>query len=154
MTMASRRGEKDRRKKDRLPRRLFKQPRGPKIPPGSKVVYEPAGRERMSDVLDEFIEPYSDAADTDEAYENLLRLGMLAWNAALLPADRRQAMIDETLEAGFSTASRSVQALAREVVETLVRRKLEHFAENQRAILSFKLSHTRDGLHLSVASTL
>jgi len=108
----------------------------------------------MSDVLDEFIEPYGDMADTDDAYENLLRLGMLAWNAALLPAERRQAMIDETIEAGFSTASRSIQALAREVVEALVRRKLEHFAANQRMIISFKLSHTKDGLHLSVASTL
>ena len=152
--MASRKGEKGGRKKVQLPRRLFKQPRGPKIPPGSEVVYEPPGREKMSDVLEEFIEPYSDTADTDDAYENLLTLGMLAWNAALLPVDRRQAMIDETLEAGFSTASRSDQALAREIIETLIRRKLEHFAENQRAILSFKLSHTKDGLHLSVASTL
>jgi len=154
MTMASRRSEKDRRKKDRLPRRLFKQPRGPKVPPGSKVVYEPAGREKMSEVLEEFIEPYRDGADTDDAYEKLMMLGVLAWNAALLPADQRKAMVDETIAAGFSRASRSDQALAREVVETLIRRKLEHFAENQRAIISFKLTNTGDGLHLSVASTL
>ncbi|CEF48412.1 unnamed protein product [uncultured bacterium] len=108
----------------------------------------------MSEVLEGFIEPYRDLADTDDAYERLLTLGMLAWNAALLPVDRRRTLIAETLEANFAMASRSDQALARETIETLIRRKLEHFAENQRAILSFKLSHTRDGLHLSVASTL
>src|SRR3954466_15958242 len=48
--MASRKPEKGKRKKDRLPRRLFKQKgRAPAIPPGSKVVYEPAGREKMSE---------------------------------------------------------------------------------------------------------
>src|SRR3954471_12797318 len=107
MTMASRRGEKGRRKKDRLPRRLFKQARGPMIPPGSKVVYEPAGREKMSEVLEEFIEPYSDLADTDEAFEKLLNLGVLAWNAALLPEDERQAIIDKTVETGLPGSSKA-----------------------------------------------
>ena len=62
--MASRKPDKGRRKKDRMPKRLFKQERGPAIPPGHKVVYEPAGREKMSDVLEDFVEPYEDMADT------------------------------------------------------------------------------------------
>jgi len=124
------------------------------IPPGSKVVYEPAGREKMSEVLEEFIEPYSDLADTDEAFEKLLNLGVLAWNAALLPEDERQAIIDKTVETGLPGSSKADRTLAREVIETLIRRKQEHFAANQRAIISFKLTDTGDGLHLSVASTL
>lgn len=73
-----------------MPKRLFK--RGPltAIPPGIKVVYEPAGHEKMSDVLDDFIEPYSDVADTEDAYRKLLMLGQMAWNTALLPDDERQ----------------------------------------------------------------
>jgi hypothetical protein len=152
--MSSRKGEKGRRKKDRMPRRLFKRERAPAVPPGSKVVYEPAGREKMSEVLDDFIEPYSDLADTEDAYRKLLSLGVLAWNAALLPEDQRQAMIDKTLEAGLTRASGANRAQAREFIEMLVRRKQEHFAGNQRAIISFTLSNTADGYHLSVASTL
>lgn len=142
------------RKKDRLPRRLFKQGRGPAIPPGSKVVYEPAGREKMSDVLEDFVEPYRDMADTEDAFRKLLHLAVLAWDAALLPEDKRRAMIDETLGAGFSRASAPDRAQAREFVEEMVRRKLEHFPANRRSIISFELTDTGTGYHLSVASTL
>jgi hypothetical protein len=152
--MASRKGEKGRRKRDRMPKRLFKREHPMAIPPGSKVVYEPPGQEKMSEVLEDFVEPFSDLGDTEDAYRRLLSLGQMAWNAALLPEDERRAMIDETLRAGFPGASGAGRAEAREFVETLIRRKLEHFAGNQRAILSFTLTDTGDGYHLSVASTL
>jgi hypothetical protein len=142
------------RKKDRMPRRLFKQGRMPAIPPGSKVVYEPAGREKMSDVLEDFIEPYRDMADTEDAFRKLLTLALLAWNAALLPEDRRRTMIDETLGAGFSRASEADRSQAREFVEVMVRRKEEYFPSNRRAIISFELTDKGDDYHLSVASTL
>ena len=105
--MASRKPRKNHRNKDRLPRRLFKRGRGPAVPPGSKVVYEPAGGEKMSEVLEDFVEPYQELADTDDSFRKLLTLGMLAWNAALLPQDQRWAMIDEMLAAGFSRCSKA-----------------------------------------------
>jgi hypothetical protein len=142
------------RKKDRVPRRLFKQGRGPAIPPGSKVVFSPPGREKMSDVLEDFVEPYRDLADTEDAFRKLLNLGMLAWNAALLPGGERRAMIDETLGAALSRASAPDRAQARVFVEEMVRRKLEHFPGNRRAIISFELTDTGTGFHLAVASTL
>ncbi len=161
--MASRRPKKGRGNRDRLPRRLFKRDRdppiapgsqGPAIPPGSRVVYEPAGREKMSAVLEDFVEPYRDTASTEDEFRKLLLLGSLAWNAALLPEDERRAMIEETLKAGMSRGDEADLAAVREIVEWLVRRKLEHFAANQRAIVSFELTDTGDGFHLSVASTL
>jgi hypothetical protein len=152
--MASRKPKKDPRKRDRLPRRLFKRGQGPAIPPGSRVVYEPAGREKMSEVLEDFIEPYRELADTEDAFRKLLHLGMLAWNAALLPEGQRRAMIDEMLAAGLARASEADRARARELVEALVRRKEEHFATNRRAIVSFELTDRGDDYHLSVASTL
>jgi hypothetical protein len=142
------------RKKDRMPRRLFKQEREPAIPAGRRVMVNPAGRESMSDVLEAFVEPYRDMAETEDAFRKLLSLALVAWNAALLPEDRRQAMIEETLEAGFSKASAADRALAIECVKTMVRRKEEHFPAKRRAIVSFKLTDTGDGWHLTVASTL
>ncbi len=152
--MASRRPERDARKSDRPPKRLFKQRRGPAIPPGSRVVYEPAGREKMSAVLEDFVEPYRELVDIEHGFRNLLNLGMLAWNAALLPEGERQAMIDEMIAAGFTGASRVDRAGARELVEALVRRKQEHFAANRRVIISFELTNRGDDYHLSIASTL
>jgi hypothetical protein len=171
-SMASRKPKNDRRKRDRLPRRLFKRPRdsaippgdrdsaiaagsrGPAVPPGTRVVYSPAGREKMSEVLEDFIEPYKDSAPTEDKMRNLLTLGILAWNAALMPEPKRQAFIDEMIEAGFTRANAADRALARDLVEIMVRRKLEHFAANRRAIVSFELTDRGYDFHLSVASTL
>ena len=143
-SMAPRTPMKEPRSRDRLPRQLFKRARGPGIPPGSRVVYEAAGREKMSEVLEDFVEPYRELADTQDALRKLLNLGMLAWNAALLPEDQRQAIIDEILAAGLSRASEAERAQARELVEALVRRKEELFAANRRAIVSFELTHRGD----------
>jgi hypothetical protein len=161
--MSARKPRKHRGKGIQPPRRLFKRPeepaiapgrRGPAIPPDAKIVYNPAGREKMSAVLEEFVEPYRDSASTYDEFRKLLMLGSLAWNAALLPEDKRRAMIEETLEAGFSRAGAADRAAVREIVERLVRRKLEHFAANKRAIVSFELTDRGDDFHLSVASTL
>lgn len=153
-SMASRRPRKNQRKKDRTPRRLFKQGRPPAIPPGSQVVHEPAGQEKMSEVLEDFIAPYRGLAETEDAFRKLLHLAVLAWDAALMPEDKREAMITDCLGAGFSRASEADRAQARELIEALVRRKLEHFAANRRTIISFEVTDTGDGFHLSVASTL
>jgi hypothetical protein len=161
--MASRKPKKHRPGRDRLSRRLSKRLRGaayspavrnPAVPPGARVVYQPAGHEKMSEVLEDFVEPYRELADTEDAFRELLTLGIVAWNAALLPEDGWQAMTDEMFDAGFSHAPRADRARARELVELLVRRKLEHFAANQRAIISFELTDTGDSFHLSVISTL
>ncbi len=79
---------------------------------------------------------------------------MLAWNAALMPESEGRATIDMAIEAGFKRSSGADRATAKEFVEALVQRKREHFASNQRAIVSFELTDTGDGYHLSVMSTL
>ncbi len=108
----------------------------------------------MSEVLEDFVEPYRDFDGTQDEFRNLLNMGMLAWNAALLPEHERPAMIEKLLAAGLSRASEADRALARQFVELLVRRKLEHFAANRRAIISFQLTDRGGDYHISVASTL
>jgi arylsulfatase A-like enzyme len=141
-------------KGDRLPKRLFRRSR--EKPPASEpqIRDDSTGREKMSDVLEDFVDPYWDMADDADALRKLLSLAVLAWDAALLPEPKRQAMIDDTLGAGFSRASEADRAQAREFVELMVKRKLEHFPDNRRAIISFTLTDTGTGYHLSVASSL
>ena len=40
---------------------------------------------KMSDVLEEFVEPYLEFAETEEAYRKLLSVAVVAWNVALFP---------------------------------------------------------------------
>ena len=44
----------------------------------------------MSDVLKDFIEPYKDMVDSDEAQRKLLTMAVLAWNAASSPTTGRR----------------------------------------------------------------
>jgi hypothetical protein len=124
------------------------------MPPGTRVVYDPAGRERMSEILEEFVEPFRYTAESYDDFHKLLSLAVLAWNAALLPEDKRQAMVDEILAAGFARESAADRAFARQVIEAMIRRKEEHFAAIRRAILSFELTDRGDDYYLAVAASL
>jgi hypothetical protein len=154
--MSSRRAKKDQRKQlqkwkptDGLRRSLEHGPLA-----GRKFVISPPGKEKMSDVLEDFIEPYMDSVEGEEAYRRLLTLATLAWNAALLPEDRQKAMIDDVLTKGLPPDSDALVAGLRFIVEAMVDRKKAHFSSNRRAIISFELTDRGRDYHLTVASTL
>ena len=110
---------------------------------------------KMSDVLKDFVRPLAGSADGRDTYERLLWLGMVAWNAALLPEYRRAEMIDDLMEQGMRWESAWERQACCETVDRLVARKLERFAGYQRPILAFQLDELGDGdYYLSVASGL
>jgi hypothetical protein len=133
---------------ERLKRKLTGGPSG-----GIKYLVEPPGQEKMSEVLEAFIEPYMDQAVTGDALRKLLALGVLAWNAALVPDDRRRKMIDGALE-GLPKLPIDARTEVRALVNTMIERKEAFFPSNRRAIITFDLTDTGEGYHLSVASTL
>lgn len=108
----------------------------------------------MSEVLADFIAPYAGTADTKDDHQKLLTLAATAWNAALFPVDKRGSMLDEVLTTSFGDAPQSLKSELRAFINELIARKEAHFADNHRAIVDFTLQETRDGYHLSVASTL
>lgn len=120
--------------------------------PPHKIVVEPAGHVKMSDVLSDFVAPYRDYAETMQAYRRLLTLAVAAWNAALFPETKQQEVVDEVLShlPGETRLKSDVKALLYELIE----RKVRFFPQYERAIISFELTETRNGYHLSVASTL
>ncbi len=60
----------------------------PNLPPGAQLRIEPRGEQRMSEVLEAFVEPYLGLASTDNGQRALLEIASLAWNAAILPEDK------------------------------------------------------------------
>lgn len=115
----------------------------------------PAGGLKMSTVLEDFVAPLLDSAEDRDAYERLLSLGLIAWNAALQPEHRREAMIDDMIEEGLRGESPWERQACREIVQRLVARKLGRFAKYQRPILAFQLDELEDGgYYLSVVSGL
>ncbi len=114
---------------------------GPLPPAG--VVIEPKGQAKMSDVLEQFVEPYLKFARTADEHRKLFNLAALAWNAALLPPGDREKMIAEVLSAQASRRTPGrLKADAKNIIDLLIARKLAHFADNTRRIIKVEMTET------------
>ncbi len=126
-----------------------------------EMVIEPAGVIKMSDVLDDFIEPYKADDMTLSQHRNLLGIGVVAWNLAILdkPAsdptsgDTRPKILNQILK-GMKKNDPKFQKDIESLIDAMIARKKEFFADNQRHILSYQLEDLGTEFHLSVASTL
>ncbi|MEL6815997.1 MAG: hypothetical protein AAFP03_14485 [Cyanobacteria bacterium J06598_3] len=118
------------------------------------IVTNPPGAAKMSDVLDDFVEPYGHDEMTLSERKNLLGLAMVAWNLAILPKAERQKMMAQFFAESLKVDDPSVQREMESLIKAMITRKLDRFAENKRHILNYQLEDLGDEFHLSVASTL
>lgn len=110
---------------------------------------------KMSEVLEDFLSPYTDIADDKQGLQVLFSMGMLAWNIALMPAEKRTEMLNQAFATLGQWQDPQDIAVGKELVEELIERKAELFANNQRRIVSFELEYVAHGdYHISVASTM
>jgi hypothetical protein len=122
--------------------------------PFEKLVVSPPGEVKMSEVLEDFIEPYREEAQTKEATRRLLTLATIAWNVALFPKPERQWMIDKMITDDLVEGDQKLKAEIQDLIQELIARKNRYFSENKRMIVDFELKKVGSGYHLSVASTL
>jgi hypothetical protein len=141
---------KKKKKRDRKKRQRARKPGFPHVPPESIVIANPPGEIKMSEVLLEFIEPYTDEQSTPDDLKRVLSVATLAWNLALFPEAERPAQLRE-IEA---TVPPEVRPTMRAFMEELLQRRLTQFANIRRAILDYQVSMTPSGPHLNVVSTL
>jgi hypothetical protein len=116
---------------------------------GCKIVVQPSGETKMSEVLLEFIEPYSQYWKTKEELNKLLGVGVIAWNAALLPGNERK----EIIENAVNVAPPEIRQDMKAIVEEMIQRKETHFAHNKRMIMNYQVTMTKEGPHVTVLST-
>ena len=150
--MSSRKkGQRRSRKQERFESLKRKLERGPF--PVKRIVVTPGGQVKMSYVLADFVEPYSQSADTEEEYRKLLTLAVLAWNASFLPKSKQQEMISQVIDGGIPAGTQELRTGLKDIVRALIARKQKHFAEYKRNIIDFELTASGAGYHLTVAST-
>jgi hypothetical protein len=137
-------------KKRRLRKLKKKMPRPSSLPPETMILDNPPGMVKMSKVLEDFVKPYMESSPTEESLRKLLAVGIVAWNAALLPPTEREELLRETEE----TLPAELRNDFRVVLEPMIERKLAYFADNRRGILNFELSMGRGNPFLNVMSTL
>lgn len=120
---------------------------------GMKILTHVAGEEKMSTVIVEFIEPYCASAKNPTAYASLVAIGILAWNAALLPATERRKLLSGSIDDVFHPQGPEMRRDLENLIKALIKRKERYFAENKRYILRYHLSQVSEGYQLSVVST-
>ena len=145
----SKRQGKKRRDRRRALRRTLTQ-RVKRNFPDQKVIVGPTSDGiKMSDVLEEFVEPYRQFAETEDAYRKLLMLAIVAWNVTLFAEKDRLSSLDELL----ATLPEEAREDGREIIRELMARKQRFFSQHRRMIIDFELTGTAEDWHLSVMST-
>ncbi len=119
-----------------------------------KLVQNLEGVEKMSEVLETFVEPYLDFADSRADREKLFTIAVAAWNLAFMPEEKRSAIIQEMIAVGVDKKDMLAQQDMRAILNEMIARKLTLFSDNHRLIINFQLQESKDTFHLSVASTL
>jgi hypothetical protein len=104
---------------------------------------------KMSEVMKEFIAPYREFADTDEAFRKLLATAIIAWNTALFSAQERKAHLEKALEA----FPEEVRADGRAIISEFMERKDRYFSEYKRMIIDYEVTDLGEDFHLAVVST-
>ena len=144
-TMGSHRKQQERKKQHRRMKRARLQ-QGPL--PDSIMAMPPLGGIKMSEVLMEFVEPYSGQWQTAEELTKLLGVAVIAWNATLLPRREQAAFIDEAV----NKVPLEVCSDMRTFLDQMIQRKITHFASNKRVIVDYQVSMTPAGPHVVVLS--
>ncbi len=109
----------------------------------------PAGQEKMSEVLSRFVEPYARYATSEEDYQRLYSVATLAWNAALVSETELP-----TLDALIHRFMPAAEDDAKLIIDELIHRKRKYFSQYSRMILHYDVEMIGDDVHLTVASTV
>ena len=117
---------------------------------GRQLILNPSGQVKMSEVLENFVEPYWEYASTEDEMKKLLLVATVAWNAAMMEDEKRREFLRQVL----NSTPEDVRDEVSKVLKEMIKRKQEEFGECVRNILDIKLTMTRNGPHLSVVSTM
>ena len=122
-------------------------------PAGSSSAFaEPGEMEKMSEVLDRFVQPYMKLATTEAGVRNIYSYGAAAWNASLLSVNKQKEMIDRVLQE--HQLPDEGQIVVRSLLQDMIERKQAYFAADGRVIIDYILKDTGDGFDLSVIALL
>ena len=153
--MSQRNRDKRKQKKLRAARRkaarmtLFQRARN-HLPDAEVILANLPAGPKMSEVLGELVRPFRDSAETLHSYKVLMMMGSLAWNATLVPAGERIALIEKVL-GPLPEADRPIGA---QLLNDLMLRKDRLFPENRRMIIDCEVTDDGAVWHLQVVSSM
>ena len=119
--------------------------------PNAQVIMNPAGTEKMSEVIIRFAEPFKDQDGC--VPRAMLEIAIILWNASFMPSDMQRKAVEDIVNVFPSDDSKA----RREMLLTahmLLERKKHYFAHNKRMIMDYHITESAHSIHLDVMSTV
>lgn len=116
--------------------------------PNFEVRPGPTEKGKVSALFLAFLDPYLHEVD-DDTYPKLVAVGMAAWNAAVLPPERENELVEQVIR----KLSAELHQDFRRMLQRMIRRKKRFFADERYFIVDYELTDLGDQWHLSVVST-
>jgi hypothetical protein len=121
---------------------------------GKKIVVEPSGAVKMSDVITTFSAPLLEGCNTDDDVKNAIRFSIIIWNAAIIPEPERKELIDIIIKKTSIPDHPDYIEAVKPYIDMLIKRKEEMFPDIDRAIIDCQFSGSGSKLRLDIASSL
>jgi len=122
--------------------------------PISKMVVDPEGEAKMSEVILDFAKPFLDKCEDEESEKKAIGLAILIWNVSLFPKKKRDQEIENLCSGLSSSEDANDFAALMNYVNILLERKKVYYPDNKRAIINYQMSGSGKNRRLDVASTL
>jgi hypothetical protein len=117
----------------------------------TKTLINPEGEISISDAISKIIAPYRDAAQDYTALHKLVTIACAAWNATILPVEKRESMLADMRKLMPDQQSREDFTA---IVKALMKRKNRLYPKVNRMIVQFKVTDRGNDFHIAIASTL
>jgi len=133
---------------------LYDKVKKSKIMSPSKIVVEPQGVEKMSEVIIDVAKPLLDVCENVEAEKKAISIAIIVWNICLLPESEQDEAIQKLCDDLAPSRDASDIATFMFYINKIMERKKKHYSHIIRAVVNYHISDTAEGFHLDVASTL
>ena len=113
-----------------------------------KMVPNPPGKEKMSEVIVEYARPLMEAAQTVEEQNKAITMAIICWNISIIDIEERDLRITET----FAEAGETLDPATKEVIEFMLNRKDDLFRDNKRIVEDWIVKDRGSQLWFEVAT--
>ena len=111
----------------------------------------PAGTEKMSEVIFRFVEPFKD--DDGLVSKAMLEIAIIIWNASFMPKDMQMKAMADIINV-FPRDDREARREMFFIAHMLLERKKQYFSDNQRMIMDYHITESAHSIHVDVVSTV
>jgi len=122
--------------------------------PGTDIIIDPPNKEKMSEVIKEFVAPFIDACIDNAQIKTLVSLGFVVWNASLFPEKKQKEMLNKIKDSIPILDEEEKNLFYKDIIEPLFKRKKDYFSSNTRMIVDYQFSEHNGVLNFDVVSTL